>query len=70
MTPTTEQQKIIDEVLYHRYLYYVLAEPEISDYQYDMLERQLPDEIREALGPGSSLPSSYPQYIIDRVEAR
>lgn len=46
----------------HRYLYYVLGDTVISDYEYDKLER----EAREYLpsdhpiqGVGSSLPSSY-----------
>ncbi len=49
-------------VMAHRYLYYVLSTPVLSDSAYDRLER----EARAALsdtspvhGVGSSLPSSY-----------
>jgi NAD-dependent DNA ligase len=51
------------ELLYHRYLYFVLNEPEISDVEYDQLERQLPQKEREKLGVGSSLAESYPSWV-------
>lgn len=35
-----EFEKLGRELLRHKYLYYVKAEPEISDYEYDMLERK------------------------------
>lgn len=31
------------ELLRHKYLYYILATPEISDYEYDRLERRYTD---------------------------
>ncbi|GAB4375029.1 MAG: NAD-dependent DNA ligase LigA [Acidobacteriota bacterium] len=34
-------QELRDEIWRHRYLYYVLARPEISDEEYDRLEREL-----------------------------
>ncbi|RMF74582.1 MAG: NAD-dependent DNA ligase LigA [Acidobacteria bacterium] len=34
-------QELRDEIWRHRYLYYVLAQPEISDEEYDRLEREL-----------------------------
>ncbi len=39
-------------VLVHRYLYYVLSRPVISDYEYDMMERSLdPDDpVRNSVG--------------------
>ena len=55
-------QEYEDEVMAHRYLYYVLAEPVLTDADYDTLERRA----REVCPPespvhkvGSSLPSSY-----------
>lgn len=33
-------EKLGKEILRHKYLYYILAQPEISDYSYDMLERK------------------------------
>jgi len=57
----------IAEILYHRYLYYVLCNPEISDAAYDALECQLTPEQRYEIGVGSSLESSYPTEIVDRV---
>jgi len=61
---TYKQLSIADKCLVHRYLYYVKAEPVISDFEYDVMERQAlnhkktaPDhDIREV---GSSLESSY-----------
>lgn len=53
-------------VLIHRYLYYVLAEPVITDNAYDVLERNAravcPAESK-VHGIGSSLESSYPEKI-------
>lgn len=58
MTPAQYEH----EVLVHRFLYYVMAEPVISDFEYDVIER----EARAVLPPesvvhkvGSSLPTSY-----------
>jgi len=58
MTPAEYEH----EVLVHRFLYYVLAEPVVSDFEYDVIER----EARAVLPPesvvhkvGSSLTSSY-----------
>lgn len=33
-----EFEKLGRELLKHKYLYYIKAEPEISDYEYDILE--------------------------------
>lgn len=59
-------------VLAHRYLYYVLAEPIVSDAIYDQFER----EAREKCPPesdvhkiGSSLASSYSQEVKDLAVA-
>ncbi len=51
-----------NEVLVHRYLYYVLNEPIISDFEYDLIEREARaicpvDSVVQ--GIGSSLASSY-----------
>lgn len=51
-----------DEVMAHRYLYYVLSEPVLPDMEYDKIERRArevcPPE-SPVHGVGSSLPSSY-----------
>lgn len=61
------------EVLVHRYLYYVLAQPTISDFEYDIIERQArevcPPE-SPVHGVGSSLPSSYSDDIKIAAESR
>ena len=61
------------EIMLHRYLYYVLAEPVISDMEYDMLEREArafcpADSVVQ--GVGSSLPNSYSKEIIRAARAR
>lgn len=40
MTESTEFIALQKELLRHKFLYYVQNTPEISDYEYDMLERQ------------------------------
>lgn len=65
MSPLEEQ------VMAHRYLYYVKAKPVLSDHAYDMLEREA-----VALAPtrspvhqiGSSLAADYPDYIVKIAE--
>ena len=64
-------QKYETDVLAHRYLYYVLAEPVLPDLVYDVLER----EARAVCpidspvhGVGSSLPTSYPSSAILRAK--
>lgn len=55
------------QVLAHRYLYYVLAEPVISDPVYDQIEREAREVLPETSpvhGVGSSLPSSYPDEAV------
>lgn len=53
---------IIDTAMAHRYLYYVLSDPVISDYEYDQVEKHAREEA-PAEHPiqqvGSSLASSY-----------
>lgn len=54
------------QVLAHRYLYYVLAEPILSDFTYDDLERKARESLPESSlvhSVGSSLPSSYSEEI-------
>jgi len=55
-------------ILAHRYLYFVLCDPVISDREYDALERALSPEQREAIGVGSSLASSYAPEIIELAQ--
>ncbi len=59
------------EVMAHRYLYYVLGTPVITDFMYDQLERTA----RQVLPPsscvhsvGSSLASSYTIHHIQMAE--
>lgn len=56
-------------VLAHRYLYYVLARPILSDYEYDKLEVSLTEEEKREIGVGSSLKESYSQEIIDLAQS-
>lgn len=55
-------QQIEDGVMAHRYLYYVRAEPVLTDFSYDALERLARAELPPGSpvhGVGSSLPASY-----------
>jgi hypothetical protein len=59
-----------DQCLVHRLLYYVYGAPIISDYDYDMLERQALHDLDllavagHALElPGSDLEASYPEPL-------
>lgn len=55
-------------LLYHRYRYYVLGRPELSDVQYDDLERRVLNLYPNhpvASVPGSSMGYDYPPYIVD-----
>lgn len=62
---------IADKCLVHRYLYYVKCTPVISDFEYDILERQalnkapMDHDIHEV---GSSLDSSYSFEIKEAAE--
>lgn len=62
----------VKKCLEHRYRYYVLNEPIISDYEYDILEKEAKkNDINGILNtPGSSLKSSYPEEIIRICENR
>jgi len=37
------------QIIYHKYLYYELAQPEITDCEYDILEKQF-DRLAEKVG--------------------
>lgn len=58
-------------VLAHRYLYYVLDDPLISDFEYDKLER-IARELCEGSSPvhgvGSCLKTSYSPEVIKYAE--
>jgi NAD-dependent DNA ligase len=59
------------EVLIHRFNYYCLDDPIISDSEYDALERKALAELPDSKilnSVGSSLRSSYPQEILDMFE--
>lgn len=65
------EKQLEDQVLMHRYLYYVKDSPVISDYVYDQIERDARAVCKEdspVHGVGSSLASSYPPYIIQMAE--
>lgn len=62
-----------DEILLHRYCYYVLAQPLIPDCVYDKLERDARAVLPETSVVhklGSSLPSDYPDYIKQLAKER
>jgi NAD-dependent DNA ligase len=57
-----------DRCLVHRYLYYVMDTPIISDYIYDAMEREarkFADENHPILKVGSSLAKDYPEHIVN-----
>lgn len=59
------------QVMAHRYRYYVMADPIISDYQYDLLERQARAACRldsPVHKVGSCLPASYTKEQIAYAE--
>jgi hypothetical protein len=60
-----QHRSLVFELLCHRYRYYVLHNPTISDYQYDMLERPIVrDEVMgDLFGVGSENPESYPLEV-------
>lgn len=61
---------LLEQIQFHRYRYYVMDDPMISDYEYDVLERRARDQYGDdAVGIGSSLRSSYPESIRTRAEA-
>ena len=47
----------------HRYLYYVLNCPVISDYEYDVMERALPEDSIVRLTVGSEAEEDYAEDI-------
>lgn len=66
-----ENNKKADECLVHRYLYYIENEPVISDYKYDIMEKEALktcDENHPLRKPGSSLKSSYSQDIVNKAK--
>lgn len=58
---------LLDTILIHRYLYYVLNQPIISDFEYDILEKEAKKIYPELNTPGSSLEESYSDEI--RIKA-
>ena len=67
-------EKLEHECLIHRYLYYVLGKPILSDYEYDRLEEQAIEALEDAnveespmYYPGSSLEESYSKDIISEA---
>jgi NAD-dependent DNA ligase len=73
---TGEYTELLNAVLAHQYRYYVLAQPTISDYEYDQLEAKLAgmervqrgEQADHTTGKPESCPSSdracdYPPHI-------
>ena len=56
-----EIQKLRDQIRYHEHRYYVLNDPEISDFEFDQLMRRLQDLEREH--PGLVTPDSPTQRV-------
>jgi len=57
-------------VMAHRYLYYVLGEPVLSDHSYDVLERaarEICPKDSPVHGIGSSLSTSYTEEQINKA---
>lgn len=52
----------------HRYLYYVLSRPIISDYEYDMMEKELPEDSLIRLIVGSDWDGDYPEDVKELAE--
>jgi NAD-dependent DNA ligase len=42
------QEQLEDDILYHKYLYYEKSNPIISDYNYDLLEKELKKRFPES----------------------
>ncbi|MBS6366232.1 MAG: NAD-dependent DNA ligase LigA [Clostridiales bacterium] len=61
MDPKAEIQRLTQALEHHNYLYYVLDQPEIEDFEYDHMLRQL--ETLEAAYPQYALPSSPTQRV-------
>ena len=61
-------ERLVEELNHHSYLYYVLDQPEISDYEYDKRYRLL--EELEQKHPDWILPYSPTQRVGDRPESK
>lgn len=61
----TTQGEAEDVLLRHRYLYYVKGEPQLSDADYDALERTVREQypIGVVNDIGSSNPFDYPEWV-------
>lgn len=62
-------QQAEEEILYHRYLYYVKGRPVLTDYDYDMMERAYLKEFPDSVvinTPGSDSISTYPKHLIEK----
>lgn len=64
------QKSAEDEILYHRFLYYVKSAPILSDYQYDKLEKKYLDLFPDSNilnSVGSDRIEDYPEYIKNKL---
>jgi len=59
--PAERIKELTDQINHHNYLYYILAQPEISDYDFDMLLEELSS--LEKQYPGLALPDSPTQRV-------
>lgn len=66
MDPAKRIAQLVREINKHNYLYYVKANPEISDQQYDKMNRELLD--LEAKHPNLVLPDSPTRRVGDEID--
>jgi NAD-dependent DNA ligase len=62
MSNNKEQKELELQVMAHRYLYYVLSEPVLTDFEYDLVERKAREVCAEnspVQGVGSDLAGDY-----------
>jgi NAD-dependent DNA ligase len=72
-----ELKQLAEEILFHRYCYYVLGMPQISDREYDALERELRkwdteeqfEHILESVGSDRRADYPYADIYDERINA-
>lgn len=66
-----ELQELKRELTRHDYKYYILFNPTISDYQYDMMYKKYEQGLVDLIGKDTKsleLKESYPQWVIEEHE--
>lgn len=64
------KKQLEDIICYHKYLYYVKSEPMISDYEYDMLEKQLKERFPKSKILSEAKYNECPQELWEEYEKR